>query len=226
MKSGPEQLDNNHFFEQIKRKDWYQSYSTSANYTITDVDKIKTIFATAGSSADVTITLPTAADNIDRVIEIIKVDTGTKNIIIDGEGAETINGFTTIELRTQYDFLHIKCTGAGWYVMANKISYDTGWVSLADWTATSSTVTHNLNVQMVYLDVNLFWSVSGADGNDNYDFKNMIIHAAIYGQGTIASTADVIIFQTATNGGVYLNGAGGISSITTGYYRVMIKRNL
>jgi hypothetical protein len=111
-----------HDINQIQKKDWFKSYSITANYTIADNDNIKTIYVTTSTNT-ITVTLPTAANNLDRVIEIIKIDSafdktgaGSK-IIIDGESGETINGQTTIEIEVQYCGLRIKCDGTGWYII-------------------------------------------------------------------------------------------------------------
>ena len=79
----------------------YGYYATTSSYTITDVDGISVIEVTTGAN-DVTITLPTLADNRSREITIMKLDSGIGTVIIDGEGAETINGSATLVLDTQY----------------------------------------------------------------------------------------------------------------------------
>jgi len=105
-----------HDIEQHKRLDNYLSHSVTANYTFTDSDKIKTLFVTTGAST-ITATLPTAADNLYRVIEIIKIDSGSGKVTVDGEGAETINGNATIDLFLQYRGIRIKSYGTGWYIV-------------------------------------------------------------------------------------------------------------
>jgi hypothetical protein len=88
----------------------------SADYTITDTDGYSLINVTTGAS-NRTITLPTAADNSDRVIIIKKVDSGTGTVIIDGEGSETIDGATTYTLYFQYDSAVVKCDGSNWHTL-------------------------------------------------------------------------------------------------------------
>lgn len=65
-----------------------------------------------------TVTLPTAADNTNRVITIKKVDSGTGFTVIDGEGSETIDGSTYISLASQYEFVTLVCDGTGWDIAA------------------------------------------------------------------------------------------------------------
>jgi hypothetical protein len=94
---------------------------SSANYTITDTDGYKNILVTTGNS-NRTMTLPTASDNTDRPIYIKKVDSGTGNVIIDGEGAETIDGSTTYTLYNQYDSIRLVCDGTTWHILDRKIT--------------------------------------------------------------------------------------------------------
>jgi hypothetical protein len=106
---------------------------SSANYTILDNDGYRHILVTTGAS-NRTITLPTAADNTDRMITIKKVDSGVGIVIIDGEGAETIDGATTYTLDTQYQQLTIVCNGTSWSIVSGKIADSTnaGLISTGD----------------------------------------------------------------------------------------------
>ena len=88
----------------------------SADYTITDIDGIDTILMTTAGT-DRTVTLPTAADNANRQITIKKVDSGTGRVTIDGEGAETIDGNTTMKIFAQYGRLTVVCDGTSWHVV-------------------------------------------------------------------------------------------------------------
>lgn len=140
------------FQNELQKKDWYLCTSISANYTITDNDNLKTFYVTTGSST-ITITLPTAADNEYRVIEFIKIDSGSGKITVDGEGAETINGSATIDLKLQYRGIRIKSYGSGWYIVdvigADGVSYK--WDSLDNFVniVTTDTVLDNLNYTAV-----------------------------------------------------------------------------
>lgn len=114
--------DLRHDIQMIQKRDWFKSHSVSADYTITDVDKIKTVFVTTGASTK-TITLPTAADNRDRVIEVMKVDSGAGYVTIDGEGAETIDGYVTRTIFNQYGFIRLKSNGTSWNILDIKNNY-------------------------------------------------------------------------------------------------------
>ncbi len=84
-----------------------------ADYTISDTDKNPVILVTTGA-ADKTITWPTAADNVKNVITVMKTDDGAGKVINDGEGAETIDGFATIENLQQGDFIKAVSDGTKW----------------------------------------------------------------------------------------------------------------
>lgn len=118
MKTGRDNLDTNHFIEQIKRKNWYSSNSDTSSYTITDEDKYKTFFYTTGAS-DVTLTLPAVADNVNREIRAIKVDAGAGDVVISGKvvgtTTQTINGNVTTSVKGQYGVMALKCNSTEWF---------------------------------------------------------------------------------------------------------------
>src|SRR5690606_3378053 len=58
-----------------------ETVAKSADYTITDIDNVRTILMTT-SSTDRTVTLPTAADNTHRIITVKKVDSGTGKVVV------------------------------------------------------------------------------------------------------------------------------------------------
>jgi hypothetical protein len=92
-----------------------RSLSKTANYTVLDTDP-DLIFIGA-LSAHATITLPTAADNAGRTIAVVLAgDPGAYNVIVDGEGSETINGATTKTNSDQYSVLKVTCNGTAWFI--------------------------------------------------------------------------------------------------------------
>lgn len=103
------------------------SYATSrtkdvadADYTITDTDGFDSIFSTTTLTADRTVTLPTVADATGRYITIKKVDSGAFDLIVDGEGAETIDGATTINLAEEGDAITIVSDGTEWHIQGDR----------------------------------------------------------------------------------------------------------
>ena len=101
------------------------THAVSASYTVLDTDGYDTILVTTGSVTR-TITLPTAADNSGRVITIKKVDSGTGEVTIDGEGAETIDGATTLSISGEDGFYTIICDATEWHVIGSSSSASSG----------------------------------------------------------------------------------------------------
>lgn len=92
---------------------------SSAGYDILDDDGYSTILVSTSTSAR-TVTLPTAADNTNRVITIKRTDAFAAGgyILLEGEGAETIDGLTNLRLYMQNEFITVKCDGTGWHSIA------------------------------------------------------------------------------------------------------------
>jgi hypothetical protein len=120
MKSSTDKLDTNHYIEQSRRKDGYKSYSISADYTITDVDKIRTVWGTAQATTTIIVTLPNASNNLDRTIDIMKMDSTAGDVKIAGAVPATttqlINGSASVSLTAQYEKRSIKTDGSNWYI--------------------------------------------------------------------------------------------------------------
>lgn len=78
--------------------------------------KYSVILVTTGAG-NITITLPVAADSEGKVYAIKKVDGGAGNVIIDGDGAETIDGAATQTILNRWGSIIIVCDGIGWYIL-------------------------------------------------------------------------------------------------------------
>ncbi|MGD8305203.1 MAG: hypothetical protein PVF17_00990 [Ignavibacteria bacterium] len=94
--------------------------NTDSPFTITDSDGYTT-FICDTSGGDIDIILPTLADNQARNLEFIH-QVGGGLLTIDGEGAETIDGMTEIELPKQYDRMTILGTTVEWAILEERIS--------------------------------------------------------------------------------------------------------
>ena len=88
-----------------------------ADYTVLDADGFGVVTCAPAGSTSRTITLPTASDNTDRKICIKRTTANTGKVIIDGEGAETIDGSTTYTLHDIYQSVTLVCDGTGWNVV-------------------------------------------------------------------------------------------------------------
>jgi hypothetical protein len=85
-----------------------QIRTVTANYTALTTDSIILCNATSGN---ITITLYTSVGNSGRKLTIIKTDSSTNTVTIDGNSTETINGALTMALAVQNDRLTLICDG-------------------------------------------------------------------------------------------------------------------
>lgn len=85
-----------------------------ANYTATVKDNFISVDAT-GAGGDVTILLPTSVGNAGLELTIKTIGTAN-NVIVDGNGAETIDGTTTKTLTTQWTSITVVSDNANWFI--------------------------------------------------------------------------------------------------------------
>jgi len=89
----------------------------SANFTV-DANA-SAYYVTTGSAADITATLVAASTCNGREYIFVKVDSGTKDIVITRAGSDTINGATTLNVGTaQWSRVIIKSDGTNWVRIA------------------------------------------------------------------------------------------------------------
>lgn len=91
------------------------------------------------SGGDVTITLPTAVGITGRIYEIKKVSSDTNVVIIDPNGAETVDGATDFRLAGQYNAVTVQSDGANWRVISQVFGNDYQSDVSAERSTTSST---------------------------------------------------------------------------------------
>ena len=120
-------------------RQYFAQSTIVSNLTISDTDYLGSILVGhTSTTALVTVTLPTVADNIERRIRI--QNTGTGLTKIDGEGAETISLFGTalsqVYLLTEDDYVELVSEGTEWKVEHCYISMITNMLNKADWTDT------------------------------------------------------------------------------------------
>jgi len=88
----------------------------SGAYTIQTTDRGKVIIADA-SSAGFTIGLPAAATAKDGfAVTVVKIDSTSNAVTIDGNSSETLNGAATRDLDAQYQSETYICNGTAWFV--------------------------------------------------------------------------------------------------------------
>lgn len=78
------------------------------------------ILADNDSAVDLTLTLPLAAEAEGRRIVVKAVDAGN-SVIVDGSGAETVDGAANVDLTTDLNWADVVCDGAAWYVLGLKV---------------------------------------------------------------------------------------------------------
>ena len=84
----------------------------TGNYTITNNDG--TILMNNSSLA--TSTLPTAVGVTGQIYTIKKINSASVNVIVDGNGTETIDGSLTAVLTVQYEAISVISDGANWLI--------------------------------------------------------------------------------------------------------------
>jgi len=151
---------------------------------------------------DRTVTLPTLADNLKKIIRIYNVDSGSGRIKVDGEGAETINGKTEIYLPSRYDYIELIAGASEWIILHINVNIWSGWISRSDYT-------------------------NAHCGYPNIDYDNLsgtFLLGEIVTEGTTGDTGIIIydsgstlIVYDVTGGGIFNNNnslTGGTSGAT------------
>jgi hypothetical protein len=69
------------------------------------------------SGGDVTITLPGVTGLSGKEFYIKKTDSSENVVNIDGDGAEQIDGWASINCYQQYDAYHIITDGSSWHIL-------------------------------------------------------------------------------------------------------------
>lgn len=75
-----------------------------------------TVLANAGVGG-FTITLPAAASVVGRIYVIKKIDTSGNVVVVDGAGAETIDGIAIYSLSTAFESVTIQSNGTAWFIL-------------------------------------------------------------------------------------------------------------
>lgn len=107
---------------------------TDNNYTVLDTDGYELILFSTGNTTR-TCTLPTAADNTDRVLTIKKIDSGTGFVTLDGEGSETIDDVVTYSIFGEDESVTVKCDGSNWHIIRYTPSRWTAYTPTGGWSA-------------------------------------------------------------------------------------------
>lgn len=106
----------------------------NADYTIdNDTYGDMTILATGGS-AGIQLKTPDAGLCKNKIITVLKVDSGYGAIAIVNDFSDTYNGMPFLLLINQYDKVRMISDGANWIILSAVLDFSTGGINTADWT--------------------------------------------------------------------------------------------
>lgn len=113
-------------FATLSASGWTVSVTnTNAFYkairTITATDSVSTTDSTIlcdATAGALTLNLPAASAGNKRVLHVKKIDASANAVIIDPNGAETIDGAATRALAAQWDAVTLQSNGTAWFVIA------------------------------------------------------------------------------------------------------------
>jgi len=83
-------------------------------YTLTSSDSVILADAVGGGF---TLTLPTAVGLSGHVFHVKKIDVSANVVVIDGNGAETIDGAATVSISIQFQSYTMVSNGAAWQLI-------------------------------------------------------------------------------------------------------------
>lgn len=99
--------------------------SRAANYAVVAGDDGKTVRMNV-NAAPRTVTLPDLGAGDDGfTVTVMKTDASANQVVVDGHGADTINGAATLELKDQYEAVILKWTGTAWLAIGGA---STSWL--------------------------------------------------------------------------------------------------
>lgn len=179
-------------------KDAIASSVTKSNtdYVITDTDGYRVILVSTGNTTR-TITLPTAADNSQRIITIKKVDSGTGAVTIDGENSETIDGQLTKSLNVQYDFYELQCDGTNWNIISTSSASSGSGAGSVNYIQTSSKA---WDMEATITGWNTYKDAAAATPVDGTGGSPTVITIARNTTTPLNGVADLKISKSAANG--------------------------
>lgn len=189
--------------------------STAGSYTFTDTDGYGTLLVDTTGGTE-TATLPTLADNIGRVLMVYH-KTGTSDVVVNGEGAETISGATTINLAKKHDFLILRGETTEWRIISEKITCQLKLDTYAGYGSTDTRIMRFTNSRENY--GNMFSENHSTGYNGNTEGLEITInksgkYAFIFVHGNNAGSG--------ASGGLSLNS----SQLTTDIYSISTTDNL
>jgi hypothetical protein len=125
----------------------------TSNYTITTSDD--TVLCNASTSSFI-VNLPDAATTLGRVYTIKKIDSSSNGITLSATGLDTIEGYGSLLIQTQWDYYMLQSVGTGWIIKSSTVIISMGqlnefsnYFNSPPYTGLFDTLTRNES-QMVY----------------------------------------------------------------------------
>ena len=95
----------------------YGSYNVVSKTLDASLTLLENVVLVDSNLGVVTITLPLASTANGKIYNIKKTDASGNNVIIDGNGAELIDGAANITFNTQYESWTVVCNGTAWFII-------------------------------------------------------------------------------------------------------------
>lgn len=188
--TGQELIFNSSGTAEFRYSDKFTASKTT-DYTATGDETI----IPCAPAASMTVTLPAASTMNGKSLTIIKTDSDiSKTVTIDGNASETINGFTTYVLYTQYESVTIKCDGSSssWYIEQHFAS--TPWSSPTTITITGTTSNPTKGATPTHDKI--VWRRSGTNAEIMFFYKNANAGSAGTGDYLFAMPTNLTIDTT------------------------------
>jgi len=185
----------------LRQIDFDTSTVTTTPTTLGPAHGFVRVDSTAGN---ITINLPAAASNTDKVFWIVKV-VAANSVIVDANGAELINGAATYTISDQWGGAIFACNGTTWTAISGGIDVHDAVTLDAD-----AAVLLDLTGQEIGLDTQTANTVLAGPttGAANEPTFRALVEADIDEILPLAGLSDVDTTGTATGDIIYNTGAG------------------
>lgn len=154
--------------------------SAAATIAVTALHRVTPVDPNT-TGASVTITLPTVANAGDGFVTVVRNTTGAKLVIIDGNGAETVDGAAGLTLSATNQAVTLNCDGAAWFTLSN--GNNPRLLRSADYSAVSASASAMASGDLVFF----------ADASDSNTVKTQTLQNAVT---AITSTLSYITLGT------------------------------
>lgn len=166
--------------------------SAAATIAVTALHRVTPVDPNT-TGASVTITLPTVANAGDGFVTVVRNTTGAKLVIIDGNGAETVDGAADLTLSATNQAVALNCDGAAWFSVGE--ANFPAIIKSADYSALSASASAMASGDILFV----------ADASDSNTVKTQTLQNAVRGAERIVQvvTATSTLYHTITKTAVY-----------------------